>query len=340
MTGRLQFGDFTLDCADRRLTRNGAPVPLNARYMDALILMVGEAGKLVSKDRFHEQVWRGVPVTDEALTQCIRTLRRQLGDDAVRPRFIETVPKHGYRFVAEVRAAEPGPAVAGEEPIWRAPLRLALGGTAGAATAGLVGGILFGIVAASGGGGALSAFLVLLIATLLIATIGGAGVAFGIAAPELAGERDSGWSILSGAAGGVIVGGFVKLLAMDGFALLLGHAPARMTGAPEGALLGGAVGLGYWLAARRGFSVRRSAGAAAVFGACAGLLVNLLGGQLMAGSLDLLAQAMPGSRLQLDALGTPFGEAGFGPVSHAVTTAAEGALLAASMVAAMRITRR
>ena len=60
----------------------------------------------MSKDRFLDEVWRGVPVTDEALTQCVRTLRRQLGDDAAEPRFIETVPKHGYRFIAPVRMAE------------------------------------------------------------------------------------------------------------------------------------------------------------------------------------------------------------------------------------------
>ena len=67
-------------------------------------MLVGEAGKLVTKDRFLDEVWRGVPVTDEALTQCIKTLRRQLGDDAASPRFIETVPKHGYRFIAPVEA--------------------------------------------------------------------------------------------------------------------------------------------------------------------------------------------------------------------------------------------
>ena len=80
------------------------PVELNARYLDALALLVREQGRLVSKDRFLDEVWRGVPVTDEALTQCIKTLRRQLGDDAVSPRFIETVPKHGYRFIAPVEA--------------------------------------------------------------------------------------------------------------------------------------------------------------------------------------------------------------------------------------------
>ena len=101
-SGRFRFDRFTLDPGDRRLLRDDVPVELNARYLDALILLVHEAGALVSKDRFMEEVWRGVPVTDEALTQCIKTLRRQLGDDAARPRFIETVPKHGYRFLPSV----------------------------------------------------------------------------------------------------------------------------------------------------------------------------------------------------------------------------------------------
>ena len=49
-----------------------------------------------------------MPVTDEALTQCIKTLRRQLGDSASSPRFIETVPKHGYRFIAPVEVMDGG----------------------------------------------------------------------------------------------------------------------------------------------------------------------------------------------------------------------------------------
>ena len=102
MSSRFRFDRFLLDPEDRQLRRDGAPVDLNARYLDALSLLVREQGKLVSKDRFLDEVWRGVPVTDEALTQCIKTLRRQLGDDAARPAFIETVPKHGYRFIAPV----------------------------------------------------------------------------------------------------------------------------------------------------------------------------------------------------------------------------------------------
>lgn len=106
MTGGLyRFDRFTLDLRERQLRieddGNGL-VELSGRYLDALALMVAEPGKLIAKDRFMGEVWRGIPVTDEALTQCIRSLRKALGDDAARPRFIETVPKYGYRFIAAV----------------------------------------------------------------------------------------------------------------------------------------------------------------------------------------------------------------------------------------------
>ena len=91
----FRFERFVLDPSDRRLSRDDTPVEVNGRYFDALALLVSEQGRLVSKDRFLDEVWRGVPVTDEALTQCIKSLRKQLGDDAARPRFIETVPTHG-----------------------------------------------------------------------------------------------------------------------------------------------------------------------------------------------------------------------------------------------------
>ncbi len=110
---RYHFGPFVLDSEHRTLHQIGHeaghgdvhPVPLNSRYFDALVMLVENAGELISKDRFNEEVWRSVPVTDEALTQCIRSLRSALGDKARTPRFIETVPKHGYRFVAEVSQA-------------------------------------------------------------------------------------------------------------------------------------------------------------------------------------------------------------------------------------------
>src|SRR3982751_6335191 len=142
-TDCFRFDRFTLDAADRRLRRDGAPVELNARYLDALCLLVGDAGKLIPKERFLDEVWRGVPVTDEALTQCIRTLRRQLGDEAGRPRFIETVPKHGYRFIAPVEGDDGEAAAAATGPSarprrdWGRFAQLGAAGTVGGGLAGL-----------------------------------------------------------------------------------------------------------------------------------------------------------------------------------------------------------
>lgn len=81
-------------------TRGVQRLDLKNRYLDALALILGEAGEFIAKDRLVGELWRGAPVTDEALTRCIRTLCHQLGDDAAQPRFIETMPKHGCRFTA------------------------------------------------------------------------------------------------------------------------------------------------------------------------------------------------------------------------------------------------
>lgn len=350
--GSFRFDRFSLDPRDRRLRRDDMPVELNARYLDALALLVREQGKLVSKDRFLDEVWRGVPVTDEALTQCIKTLRRQLGDDAANPRFIETVPKHGYRFIARVESAGDAPDAqvpAADRPArmpetarWRRFLLLGAAGTLGGGAAGLIGGLLYGFAGASQPGiGALSVLLVFVCLTVLIALVGAAGVAFGIAAAIVAPGRPW-WTILGGACGGLVVGAVVKLLGLDAFNLLFGQAPGGITGAAEGAVLGGAVGLGAWLGVRGSAppSLRRSVAVAALPGAAAGILIPLLGGRLMAGSFDLLARQFPSSRLRLDQIGALFGESGFGPVSQVVTGALEGALFGGCIVGAMWLARR
>lgn len=356
-SGGFRFERFSLDLGDRQLRRDDVPVELNARYLDALALLVREAGKLVSKDRFLEEVWRGVPVTDEALTQCIKTLRRQLDDDATRPRFIETVPKHGYRFIAPVERIghepEAGAAIAAqpasEDPLpdgWRRFLLLGSAGTIGAGVAGLCGGLFYGFAGAAQplqpGMGAASVLLVLVCLTILLALIGGAGVSFGIAASGFASGRRWLWSMAGGAFGGLVVGAFGKLLGLDAFNLLFGQSPGDITGAAEGALLGGAVGFGAWLGSRgtRSPPLRRSIAAAALAGCAAGILIPLLGGRLMGGSLHLLASRFPGSRLRLDQIGGLFGETGFGPISHVVTSGLEGALFGGCIVGAMILARR
>lgn len=353
-SGSFRFDRFCLDPSDRQLSRDDVRVDLSARYFDALALLVREGGRLVSKDRFLDEVWRGVPVTDEALTQCIKTLRRQLGDDASRPRFIETVPKHGYRFIAPVETVTGG-ATPAEVPLTapddhRFDLRqfvmLGLAGTIGAGLAGLIGGLFYGFVGAAQplapGMGATSVLLVLVCLTILAALLGGAGVSFGVAAAGFASGRPWPWAIAGGAAGGMIVGAFARLLGLDAFQLLLGRSPGDITGAAEGVLLGGAVGLGTWLAHRGAGAValRRGVLVAGAVGAAAGLHIVALGGRLMAGSLDLLARSFPDSRLRLDQIGALLGERGFGPASHYLTGALEGALFGACIVGAMILARR
>jgi len=344
VSGSFRFEQFDLDLGDRQLRNGGSAVELNSRYFDALALLVSQQGRLVSKDRFLEEVWRGVPVTDEALTQCIRTLRRQLGDDAGRPRFIETVPKHGYRFIAPVETAGAAgrPAIERRVPT-RDALLLALGGVVGGGLAGVLGGLFYGIAGASQplapGMGAVSVLLVLLSLTIVVALIGAAGVSFGIAAAISLTGRNGPWNIGGGAIGGLFVGAFVKFLGLDAFTLLVGQNPGDITGPFEGFILGGAVGLGAWIASRRE-KLRFGTIAAALIGGLAGLVIPVIGGRLMGGSLSLLAAHLPGSRLRLDKIGALFGEDGFGPVSQAVTGMLEGALFAACVVAALLLAKR
>lgn len=351
--GGFRFGPFLLDPADRRLTRDGAPVELNARYLDALALLVREQGKLVTKDRFLDEVWRGVPVTDEALTQCIRTIRRQLGDDAARPRFVETVPKHGYRFIASVESAvRDAPAAAHSAPPMSSPapggpwaLSLQLGGAGmlGGGIAGALGGLFYGLGAAQPlptGMGASSIVLVLIALTVAVGVVGGAGVGVGVAAAGTAWGRASPGTIVGGTFGGLVVGAIVKLLGVDAFNLLFGQSPTAMTGAGEGALLGAAIGFGIWLHAGRGLSLRLTSAATALTGAVVGVLIPLLGGRLMGGSLDLLARQFPASRLRLDPIGALFGESDFGPVTQAATGGIEGALFCGFVVGTIILVQR
>lgn len=348
MTACFAFEGFLLDTRERRLLAGEEAVELNARYLDALALLVRDCGKLVPKDRFLDEVWRGVPVTDEALTQCIKTLRRKLGDDANRPRFIETVPKHGYRFIAPV---EPVDSVAGagaprlslDAQRWREFVTTLSWGVLGGAAAGFAGGLVYGFAGASQpvqtGPGALSILLVLLAVTMLVALIGAAGVSVGIAIARLARPGSLAWSIVGGAAGGLLIGAFGKLLGLDAFTLLVGRSPGNITGGPEGALIGAAVGLAAGLALRWP-SRRVGTLLGALCGGAAGIVISLLGGRLLLGSLELLIDGFPNSRLRLDEISHAFAEPTLDWLVHLTAAAAEAGLFGACVVGAMTIARR
>lgn len=97
----LHFGEFTLDLDHKALYRGSDMVHLSPLPFDTLVYLVRNRGRLVGKDELLKAVWGGqrVPSTVE---HAIGELRRTLGDDRDKPRFIATVPRRGYRFVAEV----------------------------------------------------------------------------------------------------------------------------------------------------------------------------------------------------------------------------------------------
>jgi DNA-binding winged helix-turn-helix (wHTH) protein len=96
---RFRFDQFVLSPRQRLLLRGGAPVPLIPKYFDLLLLLVRRRQDAVSKQLIFDEVWSDVVVTDGALSQAIRTLRRTLGDNSREPRFIRTVSRYGYQFV-------------------------------------------------------------------------------------------------------------------------------------------------------------------------------------------------------------------------------------------------
>src|SRR6266851_2219289 len=98
-----QFGPYRLDPNERRLWRNGKPVPLTPKAFETLVLLVQRSGRLVEKDELMKLLWPDSFVEESNLAQHVWTLRRTLGENKTGNEYIETVPKRGYRFMAEVR---------------------------------------------------------------------------------------------------------------------------------------------------------------------------------------------------------------------------------------------
>ena len=98
-----EFGEFRLDPDARVLYRESTRVSLTPKVFDTLQFFVEHAGRLLEKDELMRTIWQDRFVEESNLTFNIKMLRKALHDDAHQPRFIETVPRRGYRFIAEVR---------------------------------------------------------------------------------------------------------------------------------------------------------------------------------------------------------------------------------------------
>ena len=97
-----QFGEFGLDTLNECLWRGGTPIKLPPKPYAVLRYLVEHSGRLIPHDELMEALWPETYVQPQVLRTYMLELRKVLGDDAVRPRFIQTLPKRGYRFVAQV----------------------------------------------------------------------------------------------------------------------------------------------------------------------------------------------------------------------------------------------
>lgn len=102
-----RFGQFRMEPSQRRLLRNGQPVALTAKAFDLLLTLLRHSGRLVTKQTLLNNVWPDVFVDDSNLTFTMSILRKALGETASGQRYIETVPKQGYRFVAALEPETP-----------------------------------------------------------------------------------------------------------------------------------------------------------------------------------------------------------------------------------------
>jgi DNA-binding winged helix-turn-helix (wHTH) protein len=324
----LRFDAFQLGCDNRQLRKDGLPIELGSRYFDALALLISRRGELVTKDVFMEQVWHGIPVTDEALTQCIRTLRRALGDNAANPRFIETVPKHGYRFVAKQLTQLPVlPRAQGSHVAGACTL-------AGLAS-GVVAGLIYGVIAATGGGAQ-----VLILAAMIgaLGLLAGAGLGAGMATALTWRGRADGWVVPGTAVGGLAVGALGNLLGRESVGLLSGVSIANVTGPFEGVVLGTAAGFVAWATLRIGYWHIVIA-VCLIAGACAAALIFVSGGTLLVGSLQALTQGLSGTQINLANIGLAIGEPGLTGTVIALTVCAESQILILSIGLSILIAR-
>jgi transcriptional activator of cad operon len=100
--GKIRMGDWCVDPTAGQISRGDEIVRVEARTLRLLLDLAAHAGEVVSIDDLLERVWSGVIVTPDSVYQAVAALRRLLGDDPRRPRYIATVPRLGYRLVAKV----------------------------------------------------------------------------------------------------------------------------------------------------------------------------------------------------------------------------------------------
>ncbi|MCI0337855.1 MAG: protein kinase, partial [Acidobacteria bacterium] len=104
-----EFAPFKVDVAERLLSRDGEVIDLKPKVFDLLVLFVQNAGRLMEKEQLLQSLWPDTVVEEVNLNVNVSTLRKALGESPAAPQYIETVPKRGYRFIADVTEHELAP---------------------------------------------------------------------------------------------------------------------------------------------------------------------------------------------------------------------------------------
>ncbi len=101
---QVQFGPFAIDAAAGRLLKQGVPLPLRDQPYEILRILVSSPGEVISRETLRAQLWGGSTFVDfeNGLNSAISRLRMALGDNSRKPKWIETVPKRGYRFIGSI----------------------------------------------------------------------------------------------------------------------------------------------------------------------------------------------------------------------------------------------
>jgi DNA-binding winged helix-turn-helix (wHTH) protein len=105
----IVIGEWRFDRSLSRLSRRGEERRLEPKVADVLAVLIQRAGEVVTRDDLLTAVWGDSSVVDAVLTRAISELRKALGDDPRQPRYLETIPRRGYRLVAPVRTPEDSP---------------------------------------------------------------------------------------------------------------------------------------------------------------------------------------------------------------------------------------
>src|SRR5262245_26116092 len=107
----LRFGSFELDVRSRELRKGRTSIRLQEQPFEILCMMLERPGHVVTRDELRKRLWPEGTFVDfeHSLNAAVKRLRAALGDEAENPRFVETLPRRGYRFIARVEASEPWP---------------------------------------------------------------------------------------------------------------------------------------------------------------------------------------------------------------------------------------